>query len=114
MRYRYIGMATFLAVFVTNARADHQSWYEQQELNPETQVRLAVSWKSCCNNSEVVRPRFRVNRTTYEDEWYWLDGNTWRRIPSDTVHYNETPDGKPLMFVYQGNVTCFYTGDTGG
>lgn len=112
MRY-WLGLVTTL-LLAYPASAEKQSWYEQQNLTPETRARLAVSWTSCCNNSEVVRPRFRVNRTTFEDEWSYLDGNTWRRIPPDTIHYNATPDGKPLMFVYLGTITCFYTGDTGG
>jgi hypothetical protein len=84
-------------------------------LNPETKSRLGVDWRSCCNQSEVVHTRFRVNRTSYEDEWWWLDGNTWRQVPSDTIHWNDpTPDGQPVLFIYQGQPTCFYPGDTGG
>jgi hypothetical protein len=91
------------------------SWYEAQMLNPETKLRLGVDWRNCCNQSEVVHTRFRVNRTNYEDEWWWLDGNTWRQVPSDTIHWNDpTPNGQPVPFIYQGQPTCFYPGDTGG
>ena len=45
----------------------------------------------------------------------YLDGNIWRKVPSDIVHWNDpTPDGRPVLFVYQGTPTCFYPGDTGG
>lgn len=92
-----------------------RDWYKAQELTPEAKTRLGVSWKSCCEHSDVVKTRFRVDRTTAEDEWWYLDGNTWRKVPADTIHWNDpTPDGQPVMFAYQGSITCFYPADTGG
>jgi hypothetical protein len=113
----YLTLSLFV---VSGAKADwdgvkgpHSVWYEKQEINPEAIKRLGISWKSCCNHSDVVKTRFRVDRTTYEDEWWYLDGNTWRKVPADIVHWNDpTPDGQPVLFVYQGIPT--YTGATGG
>lgn len=74
----------FLSAFLlTGAHAEwdgvktaNSAWYEAQQINPEAQLRLGVSWKSCCNHSDVVKTRFRVDRTTSEDQWWYLDGNT--------------------------------------
>jgi hypothetical protein len=101
-------------------KGPHSDWYEKQMINPEAKLRLGVSWNSCCNHSDVVKTRFRVNHSQKndkwdEDEWHYLDGNTWRKVPSDIVHWNDpTPDGQPVLFVYRGTPTCFYPGDTGG
>lgn len=92
-----------------------RDWYKRQELNPEARVRLGVSWKSCCEHSDVVKTRFRVDRSAADDQWWWLDGNTWRLVSPDIIHWNDpTPDGQPVLFVYSGMPTCFYPGDTGG
>ena len=119
---KLLSYVTFSLFVVSGAKAEwdgvkgqYSAWYEAQEINPEAQKRLGISWKSCCNHSDVVKTRFRVDRTTYDDEWWYLDGNTWRKVPSDIVHWNDpTPDGRPVLFVYQGTPTCFYPGDTGG
>lgn len=93
----------------------NSAWYEAQEINPEAKARLGVAWKSCCNHSDVVKTRFRVNRDNADDEWWYLDGNTWRKVPADIIHWNDsTPDGQPVMFAYNGTPTCFYPGETGG
>lgn len=113
----------FLSAFLlTGAHAEwdgvktaNSAWYEAQQINPEAQLRLGVSWKSCCNHSDVVKTRFRVDRTTSEDQWWYLDGNTWRLVPADIIHWNDpTPDGQPVLFAYTGIPTCFYPGETGG
>jgi hypothetical protein len=121
---RYWFMLATIILFATTARAvdngqwansPNRGWYQAQELNPEARIRLGVSWKSCCEHSDVVKTRFRVERTTAADEWWWLDGNTWRLVPADIIHWNDpTPDGQPVLFVYSGLPTCFYPGETGG
>lgn len=122
---RYILMAVLIGWFITTAKADNadgkfnnapnRDWYQAQEINPEARTRLNVSWKSCCNNSDVVKTRFRVDRTTAADQWWYLDDNTWRQVPADIIHWNDpTPDGQPILFVYSGKPTCFYPGDSGG
>lgn len=86
-----------------------QAWYATRELTPETQARLGVQWRSCCNHSDVVHTRFRVSHTDGGDEWEWLDGNQWRHVPPDTVHWGEhAPDGQPTLFAYNNIETCFF------
>lgn len=125
--YRFL---LFVCVFVANLAAltlrpvlaewdgtkgPNSGWYEAQEINPEARTRLSMSWKSCCAHSDVVKTRFRVSRESAEDEWWYLDGNQWRKVPSDIIHWNDpTPDGQPVLFVYSGQPTCFYPGDSGG
>ena len=61
-----------------------------------------------------VRTRFTVNRSDAGDEWFYLDGETWKRIPPDVIHWGETaPGGQPTLFVYSGTETCFFPGDSG-
>jgi hypothetical protein len=115
-------LAVAILLLVTTAHAEwngikgpNSTWYEAQQINPEAQIRLGVSWKSCCNHSDVVKTHFRVDRATAEDQWWWLDVNTWRLVPPDIIHWNDpTPDGQPILFAYMGTPTCFYPGDTGG
>ena len=52
--------------------------------------------------------------TSGGDEWYWLNGERWRRIPDDIIHWGKSaPGGKPTLFVYSGAETCFFPGDGG-
>jgi hypothetical protein len=47
------------------------------------------------------------------DTWLWLDPdrNIWREVPDDIIHWGESaPDGRPTLFIYQGQETCFYPG----
>ncbi len=89
-----------------------QDWYRKAELTRLAQRRFA--FKSCCEHSDVVKTQFRVNKTDNRDEWYWLDGETWRRVPDDIIHWGESaPGGKPTLFVYQDKETCFWPGDPG-
>jgi len=55
-----------------------QQWYRDAELTRAAQVRFP--FKKCCDHADVVKTRFNVNRTNAGDEWYWLDGDKWRRI----------------------------------
>ena len=91
------------------ARSD--SWFERQTLNPATMKRLAVGWNSCCLGSEVVKTQFRVDRTSYGDECFYVKDGTWKRVPDDTIHWGQhAPGGQATLFVYfmTGEETCFY------
>ena len=89
-----------------------QAWYRNAELTEAAQARFP--FKKCCDHADVVKTKFNVNRTTAGDEWYWLDGQTWRRIPDDIIHWDQrAPNGQPTLFVYSGQETCFFPGDGG-
>jgi len=63
---------------------------------------------------DVVKTKFNVNRTSNGDEWYWLDGDHWRRIPDDVIHWGRhAPSGQPTLFIYSGKETCFFPADGG-
>ena len=95
-----------------NAPPAVRDWYQHAELTQKAQMRFP--FKSCCEHADVVRTQFRVNKTDGHDEWFWLDGETWRRIPDDIIHWGETaPDKQPTLFVYQGHETCFWPGESG-
>ena len=37
----------------------HHEWFNAQEMNPAARQRLGVPWKSCCDNGDVFKTRFR-------------------------------------------------------
>ncbi len=89
-----------------------QQWYRNAELTKAAQTRFP--FKKCCDHSDVVKTKFNVNKTSSGDEWYWLDGDSWRRIPDDIIHWQEhAPNGQPTLFIYNGKETCFFPGDSG-
>lgn len=91
-----------------------RDWYESRTLTPEAEVRL--HFHSCCAHSDVVQTKFRVNKTSGADEWYWLQNGKWKRIPPDIIHWDEhSPNGEPTLFVVPGSnePSCFYPGDGG-
>lgn len=96
----------------SNAPQSVRDWYENAQLTPQAQERFP--FKKCCEQSEVVKTQFRVNKKNGGDEWLWLDGDKWKIIPSDIIHYDQhAPDGKPTLFVYEGRETCFFIPDGG-
>ena len=89
-----------------------QDWYKNAELTPKAQMRFP--FKKCCDHADVVKTQFRVDKATNGDAWYWLDGEQWRRIPDDIIHWGQSaPSRQPTLFVYQGKETCFWPGDPG-
>jgi hypothetical protein len=89
-----------------------QAWYQNAELTEAAKIRFP--FKKCCDHADVVRTRFTVNKTDAADEWFYLDGETWKRIPPDIIHWGQAaPDGQPTLFVYSGKETCFFPGDGG-
>ena len=95
-----------------NQPLEVQQWYRNAELTEAAQVRFP--FKKCCDHSDVVKAKFNVNKTSAGDEWYWLDGENWRRIPDDIIHWEErAPNKLPTLFIYNGKETCFFPGDSG-
>jgi len=89
-----------------------RQWYRDAELTEQAQTRFP--FKKCCDHSDTVNTKFKVNKVDGADEWWWLDGANWRRVPPDVVHPNEhAPDGRPTLFVYEGKETCFFPGEGG-
>ena len=89
-----------------------QQWYRNAELTKAAQGRFP--FKKCCDHSDVVKTKFNVNKTSAGDEWFWLDGESWRRIPDDIIHWEKhAPTGLPTLFVYNGKETCFFPADGG-
>ena len=89
-----------------------REWYRNAELTKAAQGRFP--FKKCRDHADVVKTKFTVNKTTNGDEWYWLNGERWWRIPDDIIHWGRSaPGGKPTLFVYSGKETCFFPGDSG-
>jgi hypothetical protein len=90
-----------------------QDWYSSRELTEAAQLRF--HFKSCCAHSDTVSTQFRVNKTTGTDEWFWLNGGKWKRIPDDIIHWDQhAPDGQAVMFAIGDEPTCFFPPDAGG
>lgn len=89
-----------------------QAWYRDAELTDAAKRRF--NFKKCCDHADVVKTKFNVNKTDAGDEWYWLDGDSWRRIPDDIIHWGvHAPNGQPTLFVFMGRETCFFPGRDG-
>lgn len=87
-----------------------RDWYESRTLTEAAQKRF--HFKSCCAHSDVVKTKFRAGAG---DEWYWLDDETWRRVPDDIINWGErTPDGQAVLFAVGGQPVCFFPADSGG
>lgn len=100
--------ATWKAEYASRS-PEELDWYRNAELTPEARIRFPFS--KCCDHSDVVKTRFTINKTDHGDEWYWLDGETWKRVPPDIIHWGESaPGGEPTLFVYSGKETCFFPG----
>jgi len=103
--------ATWKSEYANNP-PEVQEWYRNAELTEAAKHRFP--FKKCCDHADVVKTKFNVNRTTKGDEWYWLDGDHWRRIPDDVIHWGRrAPNGQPTLFIYSGKETCFFPGDSG-
>ena len=97
-----------------NQPQEVRDWYRNAQLTPAAQERL--HFKSCCDNSDVIKTKFRVG-TKGDDVWEYLNSNgEWEIIPADIIHWGESaPDGQPTLFIVPqtGILTCFYPGESG-
>jgi hypothetical protein len=57
----------------------HHEWFNAQEMNPAARKRLGVPWKSCCDNGDVFKTRFRVAEDR-SDQWQYLRDGQWRTV----------------------------------
>jgi hypothetical protein len=88
---------------------ERQRWFRSQIMNETAQKRLNVPWKSCCDNGDVFRTRFRVG-TVGEDVWEYLDGEAWKVIPADIIKESPSLDAEPILFRSKrtGVEYCFF------
>src|SRR5258708_5790723 len=94
-------VTTFGILLVLSFRADahdpsmaHHEWFNAQEMNPAARARLGVPWKSCCDNGDVFKTRFRVGDDR-SDQWQYLKDGEWKTIPPDIIKEGDTPDHTP-------------------
>src|SRR5882757_8556152 len=76
----------------------HHEWYNKQEMSPAAQLRLGVPYKSCCDNGDVYKTRFRVGEDR-SDQWQYLKDGQWRIVPPDIIKEEDTPDHLPALFI---------------
>ena len=91
------------------ASPERQQWFQSQQINPNAQKRLGVAFKSCCDNGDVFKTRFRVSNNG-GDRWEYLDGETWKVIPADIIHEEPSLDNSPVLFRHRlnGMELCFF------
>ena len=90
-------LTTFGILLLVSFRADahdasmpHHEWFNAQEMNPAARQRLGVPWKSCCDNGDVFRTRFRVAEDR-SDQWQYLkDGGKLSRLTSSRKGIHRT------------------------
>ena len=87
----------------------HHEWFNKQEMNPAARKRLGVPWKSCCDNADVFKTRFRVGEDR-SDQWQYLKDGVWKTIPPDIIKEDDTPDHTPVLFInrHTGTELCFF------
>jgi hypothetical protein len=85
-----------------DASMPHHEWYNKQEINPAARERIGVPWKSCCNNGDVFKTRFRVGADR-SDQWEYLKDGVWKVIPPDIIKNDDTPDREPVLFINRTN-----------
>jgi len=87
----------------------HHEWFKAQEMNPAAQQRLGVPWKSCCDNGDVFKTRFRVGDDR-SDQWQYLKDGQWELVPPDIIKEEDTPDHLPVLFINRntGDELCFF------
>jgi hypothetical protein len=87
----------------------HHEWFNAQEMNPAARKRLGVPWKSCCDNGDVFKTRFRVAEDR-SDQWQYLKDGEWRTVPPDIIKEGDTPDHLPVLFInrHTGMELCFF------
>ena len=92
-----------------DASMPHHEWFNAQEMNPAARQRLGVPWKSCCDNGDVFKTRFRVAEDR-SDQWQYLKDGQWRAIPPDIIKEEDTPDHLPVLFINRrtGDELCFF------
>lgn len=100
---------------------EHGPWYNTQTMNPETQQRLGVTYKSCCDDGDVVqnlKHRIVADGSKYGAETYeyWnVKDKKWKPIPPDTIRREKTPDGQPVLFInrHTNMELCFILDEDG-
>jgi hypothetical protein len=102
---------------VAGAKADdpwsaspYKSWYDAAEPTDAAKARFGID--RCRNDAEVVRTEFR--HQIDKDEWWYLDrtSSTWRRIPDFIIREGkQPPENRPMLFMWNGRLTCFFAPD---
>lgn len=97
----------------------HAAWYKSQQITDAARKRLGVGFKSCCDESDHFKTRFRLvdDGTKYgtESYEYLTAAGQWKLIPPDIVQRKKTPDGRPVLFILKttGREACFIVDEEG-
>ena len=98
-----------------NAPQAVQDWYKNAELTPAAKTRF--NFQKCCAQSETVKTKFKIDKSTGADEWFWLDpsDNSWKQVPPDIIHWDQSgPNGEAVLFAIGRTPTCFFPPQGGG
>jgi hypothetical protein len=89
------------------ASQEIQNWYKSRKLTEAARKRFAFG--SCCDGSDKVETQFKVDKATGDDEWFYLQGNQWLKVPEDVIWWDEhSPTGEAVLFAIDGKPTCFF------
>lgn len=90
-----------------------KDWYQNAELTEAARKRF--NFIKCCAQADTVQTRFKVNKTTGRDEWWYINHNgSWEQIPDDIIHWGQSgPEGKPVLFVITNRPVCFFPPESG-
>ena len=87
----------------------HHEWFNKQEMNPAAQQRLGVPWKSCCDNGDVFKTRFRVAEDR-SDQWQYLKDGSGKRSRPTSSRKRIRRTILPVLFInkHTGVELCFF------
>ena len=87
-----------------------REWYQTRTLTPKAEERLHIH--GCCDNADVVDTEFKSEKDPngWHDIWYYKGPNgDFIKVPEDIIHWDEhAPGGKPVLFMYHGQESCFF------
>jgi hypothetical protein len=104
-----VGSAHALDTDNRYGNSSRKQWFESLEIPDAARQRMGISYKSCCDQGDVFKTRFRVG-VTGDDVWEYLDSDSsWKLVPADIILNEPGLDSEPRLFkrMATGEPLCF-------
>jgi hypothetical protein len=97
-----------------NSPPEWIAWFNSAQLTDQARTRFA--FRNCCERADRFKTAFRIE----SGRWRYLNGNAWKDIPEDIIHYEIDPKmpeqlkREGVLFIYNNQETCFWPPETTG